>query len=162
MSNESHIDFKEFDSNRACEVERHYGLILRKLDIALDALEYIQGDDESKCLDNNCGCRPCSASKALEEIRSQRIEKLDIQNGLITKGVYGDLRLNELGALAKGGFSVTLCDSELNYEGEGKTPLEAILSAIKSKDNYDPTPYCSACGAMEIKKCHCGPIADNE
>lgn len=71
---------------------------------------------------------------------------------LILEGISGDLRMNELGALAKGGFSVTLCDSELNYEAEGETPLEAILNAIKSKDNYDPTPYCTACGAMESKK----------
>lgn len=27
---------------------------------------------------------------------------------------------------------------------------------------YDPTPWCSSCGAMKRSDCHCGPIADNE
>lgn len=29
-------------------------------------------------------------------------------------------------------------------------------------DDYDPTPWCSGCGAMTRKNCKCGPIADNE
>lgn len=28
--------------------------------------------------------------------------------------------------------------------------------------DYDPTPWCSGCGAMKKKDCHCGPIAENE
>jgi hypothetical protein len=27
---------------------------------------------------------------------------------------------------------------------------------------YDPSPYCSGCGAMRKTDCHCGPLADNE
>jgi len=26
---------------------------------------------------------------------------------------------------------------------------------------YDPTPWCSGCGAMREADCNCGPIADN-
>jgi hypothetical protein len=29
-------------------------------------------------------------------------------------------------------------------------------------ENYDPSPWCSACGARRQADCHCGPIADNE
>lgn len=29
-------------------------------------------------------------------------------------------------------------------------------------DDYDPTPWCRCCGAMEQKKCDCGPFAENE
>lgn len=28
--------------------------------------------------------------------------------------------------------------------------------------NYDPTPYCSGCGAMRKSDCNCGPLAENE
>jgi hypothetical protein len=28
--------------------------------------------------------------------------------------------------------------------------------------NYDPTPWCSGCGAMKRSQCDCGPIAENE
>jgi hypothetical protein len=28
--------------------------------------------------------------------------------------------------------------------------------------DYDPTPWCSGCGAMRKTDCHCGPIAENE
>ena len=27
---------------------------------------------------------------------------------------------------------------------------------------YDPTPWCSGCGAKRKHDCHCGPIAENE
>lgn len=29
-------------------------------------------------------------------------------------------------------------------------------------DDYDPTPYCSHCGAMRRSNCDCGPIPDND
>jgi hypothetical protein len=28
--------------------------------------------------------------------------------------------------------------------------------------NYDPTPWCSYCGARIPEECNCGPLADNE
>jgi len=28
--------------------------------------------------------------------------------------------------------------------------------------NYDPTPWCTACGARRQAECKCGEIADNE
>lgn len=28
--------------------------------------------------------------------------------------------------------------------------------------DYDPTPYCSACGARKRSDCHCGPLASND
>jgi hypothetical protein len=28
--------------------------------------------------------------------------------------------------------------------------------------DYDPTPWCNACGARRREQCKCGPIADNE
>ena len=34
-------------------------------------------------------------------------------------------------------------------------------SAVVPSD-YDPTPWCSGCGAMRKVDCHCGPIAENE
>jgi hypothetical protein len=29
-------------------------------------------------------------------------------------------------------------------------------------ENYDPTPWCSGCGAMKQSACKCGPIAEND
>ncbi len=29
-------------------------------------------------------------------------------------------------------------------------------------EDYDPTPWCSSCGARRQADCDCGPIADNE
>ena len=31
----------------------------------------------------------------------------------------------------------------------------------KDDPDYDPTPWCTGCGAMRASRCHCGPIADN-
>lgn len=40
--------------------------------------------------------------------------------------------------------------------------LAAFQRYIKeARDNYDPTPYCSA-GHADAAHCDCGPIADNE
>jgi hypothetical protein len=37
-----------------------------------------------------------------------------------------------------------------------------VYTALKLwVDNYDPTPWCSACGARKREDCHCGPIAEN-
>jgi hypothetical protein len=30
------------------------------------------------------------------------------------------------------------------------------------EEEIDPTPYCAGCGAMTMKGCHCGEIADND
>lgn len=45
-------------------------------------------------------------------------------------------------------------DYEMEYCRE--IAIEALY------DNYDPSPYCSQCGAMKQISCKCGPIADNE
>lgn len=37
---------------------------------------------------------------------------------------------------------------------------EQLLNILQ--EEYDPTPYCSGCGAMRKRQCDCGPIADNE
>ncbi len=37
----------------------------------------------------------------------------------------------------------------------------ARMDLIPAED-YDPTPYCSACGARFKADCDCGPIARNE
>jgi hypothetical protein len=28
--------------------------------------------------------------------------------------------------------------------------------------DYDPTPWCSYCGARKKSDCHCGPVAEND
>jgi hypothetical protein len=28
--------------------------------------------------------------------------------------------------------------------------------------DYDPTPWCGACGARRRADCHCGPLAEND
>ena len=30
------------------------------------------------------------------------------------------------------------------------------------EDDFDPTPWCAACGAQLAKQCKCGPVADND
>lgn len=29
-------------------------------------------------------------------------------------------------------------------------------------EDWDPTPLCAGCGAMLVKQCKCGPLADND
>lgn len=46
------------------------------------------------------------------------------------------------------------------------TNAEALIILIedavfKEEDNYDPTPWCHVCGAMEPRDCDCLPIARN-
>ena len=38
----------------------------------------------------------------------------------------------------------------------------ALTEARALLDEYDPTPWCSSCGAMREIDCHCGPLADND
>lgn len=35
-------------------------------------------------------------------------------------------------------------------------------SENRQHPDYDPSPWCSGCGARKKSDCHCGPIADNE
>ena len=58
------------------------------------------------------------------------------------------------------------CSGEIYLDWDGK-----YVSKEKAKEyvrdygkqaDYDPTPWCSGCGAMKRKDCHCGPIAENE
>lgn len=37
-----------------------------------------------------------------------------------------------------------------------------VADAWAAYKNYDPTPWCNACGAKTQDKCKCPPIADNE
>ncbi len=43
----------------------------------------------------------------------------------------------------------------------GDVARQALEQAREDED-YDPTPWCSGCGAMRRKDCHCGPIAAND
>lgn len=43
----------------------------------------------------------------------------------------------------------------------GATIPEDFCSAT-CYENYDPTPWCGACGARKKADCHCGPIAEND
>jgi hypothetical protein len=63
MSNESHIDFKEFDSRRNLEVERLYGKKQRELAIAIEALEDMAEYDDPV---------GSNARKALDKIKASR------------------------------------------------------------------------------------------
>ena len=47
------------------------------------------------------------------------------------------------------------CDEE-NYIAEQES-----LTAREYPD-YDPTPWCTACGARTQERCKCGPIAAND
>ena len=39
--------------------------------------------------------------------------------------------------------------------------LEDAVFQEEEKQNYDPTPWCHVCGAIEQKDCDCLPIAEN-
>ena len=55
------------------------------------------------------------------------------------------------------------CDEDfLLPEDIYECPLCGTREGMRDLDNYDPTPYCSGCGAMTKAKCNCGPIADND
>ena len=42
--------------------------------------------------------------------------------------------------------------------------LQDIISGIENHktNDFDPTPYCSHCGAIKKIHCNCGPIAEND
>lgn len=41
--------------------------------------------------------------------------------------------------------------------------FDEYQAAIPERDpDYDPTPYCTGCGAMKASHCACGPIAEND
>ena len=42
--------------------------------------------------------------------------------------------------------------------------FEARMAQLPCPDpgDYDPTPWCAQCGAMERARCKCGPRADND
>lgn len=47
------------------------------------------------------------------------------------------------------------------YDGYEGAPEESSVGGFGRYD-YDPTPYCSSCGAKTKQNCKCGPIAENE
>jgi len=49
-----------------------------------------------------------------------------------------------------------LSEMKINISDTCRKALE------KEIDNYDPSVWCSACGAKSAKKCKCGPIAKND
>ena len=49
-----------------------------------------------------------------------------------------------------------------NCDGLARVIQQAVEDWIETaRDNYDPTPYCSA-GHKDAAHCDCGPIANNE
>jgi hypothetical protein len=44
------------------------------------------------------------------------------------------------------------------------TELRDLYRAWRQQadEDYDPTPWCSGCGAMKRAQCDCGPIAEND
>lgn len=41
--------------------------------------------------------------------------------------------------------------------------FDEYARAMPERDpDYDPTPWCSGCGAMKASHCACGPIAEND
>lgn len=40
--------------------------------------------------------------------------------------------------------------------------LSKLKEHLAEFDNYDPTPWCTWCGAMKSEQCNCGPRAEND
>ena len=38
----------------------------------------------------------------------------------------------------------------------------ALAEIQRDLEDYDPTPWCNACGARKQENCKCGPIASND
>lgn len=57
---------------------------------------------------------------------------------------------------------VDRCDVRA-INAEFDVDIEVVADELDTMaDNYDPTPWCSGCGAMRRANCHCGPIAEND
>jgi hypothetical protein len=56
------------------------------------------------------------------------------------------------------------CDDDycLSHRVKHTTDDEWDELLAEVEDAYDPTPWCSGCGAMSQEDCHCGPLADND
>ena len=56
------------------------------------------------------------------------------------------------------------CDPEYceSHSVEQTTDEEWDELLMEVEENYDPTPWCSGCGAMRKADCDCGEIAANE
>lgn len=50
---------------------------------------------------------------------------------------------------------------ELMRQNQIDDRAEARREEQAAKEDYDPTPWCHWCGAMEQSDCDCGPIAAN-
>ena len=57
-----------------------------------------------------------------------------------------------------------LCEKLLREKDPAWTTAQTIKTFYLDAryPDYDPTPWCLACGARRQQDCHCGPIADNE
>ena len=48
-------------------------------------------------------------------------------------------------------------------DGYGLETVEEALRELREEQgSYDPTPWCTGCGAMKASQCKCGPITANE
>jgi hypothetical protein len=82
------------------------------------------------------------------------VERLDAAARLSAAGREHGLYEPEPGSVA--------CYPDYSAKGNGEEYV-ILLSEVRWEDeaDYDPTPWCTGCGAMRASQCHCGPIADN-
>ncbi len=57
----------------------------------------------------------------------------------------------------KRGLGILVCKNCGLVKGSGFAKCE-----LAKPDDYDPTPWCSGCGAMKASQCNCGPLAEND
>jgi hypothetical protein len=58
--------------------------------------------------------------------------------------------------------AICICVREEFPEAEVETDVIAVEWFVETFAEYtDPTPWCSGCGSMTARGCHCGPIASN-
>lgn len=69
-------------------------------------------------------------------------------------------------SLPDGKMKCYQCDAVFDPDNEGGTlspdPYAMPVCGKCFEKEYDPTPWCSICGARTSKQCNCPPIADNE
>lgn len=66
--------------------------------------------------------------------------------------------------LTTGTHIIPQSENRINLAPETVSALVKYIARLRRDiaDNYDPTPWCSGCGAKEAKNCHCEPIAEND
>jgi hypothetical protein len=101
-------------------------------------------------------------NKETKKIRLEFVEQCWSPSEDITSVYYDCWDAGHATAMKDVGELVEVLNRITDWSVASNMKKEILSCFIQNQTEKDPTPWCSACGAMRANNCECGPIAENE